>query len=110
MIRGWLLLAHADFLEGARTDACERYELALRANEGQVRGDLYAVHDLARMAAHQRVGERAAALLQRHWGVRALPAIDRAMTELDPRGGRESPARLTQLREQLVRSSTLGLR
>ncbi|AKF03864.1 serine/threonine-protein kinase [Sandaracinus amylolyticus] len=104
--RAWLLLAHADFLAGHRPDSCERYALALRIDEALARGDAHAVHDLARMAAHHRSGDEAAALLRRHWGARAIDALDRAMTEVDRRSDREDVARLVQLRDELVRGSS----
>ncbi|UJR83611.1 serine/threonine-protein kinase [Sandaracinus amylolyticus] len=104
--RAWLLLAHADFLAGHRPDSCERYSLALRTDEARARGDAHAVNDLARMAAHHRSGDTAAELLRRHWGARAIDALDRAMTEVDRRSDREDVARLVRLRDELVRGSS----
>nr|MDQ3032758.1 hypothetical protein [Myxococcota bacterium] len=106
--RPWLLLAHGGFLEGARTDACDRYGRALDIDVPLVRGDRHALPDLARMAAHHVVADCAAALIRQHWGARALPELDAAIATT-PARDEEDLARLHLLRDRIAISATAGV-
>lgn len=101
--RPWLILAHADFLEGARTDACDRYRRALDTDP-HAAGDPAMLHDLVIMAAHRNATIRARAeeVLLPTFGAAALPAIAAARRELA--SDRDALDRLSEL-EPRVRSS-----
>jgi serine/threonine protein kinase len=98
-----ILLGRAELAQGHRPDAVEAYENALAGDERLVRGDPQSVHDLVELAAHRSTSARACALLERHWGSRAVPAIDAELAEIDDDDDIE---RLQDLRERLVAGST----
>jgi eukaryotic-like serine/threonine-protein kinase len=96
--RAWLLMGHADFLAGARTDACNRYERAFHADEA-ARDDETMRHDLLVMSAHRTVGPAASRLVVSIYGARALPHL--AAVEQELAGDRDAARRLRTLRRRL---------
>ncbi len=96
--RAWLLMAHADFLNGARTDALTWYENAAYASPAAA-NDPVLRRDLVIMAGHRRVGSRAQAMVLELFRADAADEIDAALAEvrLDP----EEQQRLAAFRASL---------
>jgi eukaryotic-like serine/threonine-protein kinase len=93
-----LLIGHLFVQRGWYSDALSRYERALEIDPGS-RGDPRLLSNLVHLASRDSVGERAAAMIQRHYGSEARDAVQAQIDALaeDP----IAQLRLVTLRERL---------
>lgn len=96
--RAWLLMGHADFAAGARTDACDRYDRAFHSDEA-ARNDEVMLHNLLVMTGHHAVTTVASRMVREIYGARALPALPAVEQELA--GDRDAVRRLRALGRRL---------
>ena len=98
--RPWLLAGRAYAELDWLSDSVERYLRAYRIDPG-CRGDPQMLADLLKAAVHPVAGRAAAKAISDVYGAEAIPAVEKA---LDRQGGdRDATARLTRLREALIR-------
>ena len=96
--RPWLLMGHADFAAGARTDAMDRYEHALEVSPS-ARFDPAMLGNLLVMSAHRTVGARAQELVVSIYGRSALAGLREIRVRLEDT---EEIERLDALEERLL--------
>jgi len=98
--RPWLLVGRAYAELDWLTDSVERYLRAYRMDPG-CRGDPQMLADLLKAVEHPAAGRAAAKAIGDVYGAEAIPAVEKA---LERQGrDRDATARLTRLREALVR-------
>jgi serine/threonine-protein kinase len=98
--RPWLLAGRAYAQLDWLSDSVERYLRAYRIDPG-CRGDPHMLADLLKAAAHPVAGRAAAKAIADVYGAEAIPAVEKALARQG--GDRDTTARLTRLRESLMR-------